>query len=191
MGREAGVLCWGKLSCSPDPGAICWGWCRFHLVYTSMQWPELLLYTALKHNNPLCYLSSLSHPFPSSPGPQALNPTLISLSLKPSPLFKCLPSTPFLSSLSICLSSSAFSPPLLPSTDHIPWVCAQPLGWWGGGYRCQCFDPMKADIQNRAADPATGHPGIWTTRLCVKPWIRKSRQVELDWYRAHHTAPGR
>lgn len=117
------MLCWGKLSCSPDPGAICWGWCRFHLVYTSMQWPELSLYTALKHNNPLCYLSSLSHPLPSSPGLRALNPALISLSLKPSPLFECLPSTHFsllYPSVSLPLPSLLpSSPPLITSLGFV------------------------------------------------------------------------
>lgn len=141
-----------------------------------MQWPELSLCTALKHNNTLHRLSTLSHSLPSSPGLRALKPALISRSLKPSPSSSASLQPHF--SL-LYPSASLPLPSLLPSTDHIPWVCAQPLAWWGGGYRCQCFDPMKADIQNRAADPATGHPSIWTTRLCVKPGIRKSRQVEL------------
>lgn len=70
------------------------------------------------------FLARLTH----SHLPQARRPLTQLSSLYPlnhPPLFKCLPSTPFLSPLSICLSSSPFSPPLLPSTDHIPWVlCA-------------------------------------------------------------------
>lgn len=118
--------------------------------------PSALPPAVFKHNNHLLHPPTLSHPLPSSPALQALNLARISLFLKPSPSVY----------LSVSLPHSLFS---LPSADHIPWVCALLLGWWGGGYRCQCFDPMKADIQNRATDPATGHPGIWTTWLCVKP----------------------
>lgn len=121
------------------------------------------------HNNRLFHPPTLAHPLPSSWAPQAPNLAHISLFpyalpplLQPSPP----PSNPILClSVSLSLIHSLFS---LPSADHIPWVYAVLFGWWGGGYRCQCFDPMKADIQNRATDPATGHPGIWTTWLCLK-----------------------
>lgn len=129
-------------------------------------------------NNPTTlfaiFLPRLTHSRPP-PALQALNPALISLSLKPSPSSNASLQPRF----SLLYPSVSLPLPSLPSTDHVPWVCVQPLGWWGGGYRCQCFDPMKADIQNRAADAATGHPGIWTTGLCVKPGNVKSRQAGL------------
>lgn len=110
--------------------------------------PFLALLASLSHqhfpplssnipNNRLLHPPTLSHPLPSSSALQALNLALISLSLKPSPSSPAsftpssLSLSLYLSLLSICLSLSPSLPlfiPLLPSTDHIPWVCARLLG---------------------------------------------------------------
>lgn len=136
-------------------------------------------------------LPCLTHSRPSSPALQALNPALISLFLIPSPYSPTSFNPIFLSLHPVYqfVSPPVFTPLLL-STNHIPWVCTLLLGWWGGGYRCQCFDPVKDDIQLQSYRSRHWAPWHLNDKALCKTSVRgpfpyslpaeniKSRQVE-------------
>lgn len=121
----------GETAPSPDLGPICRGSCRIHLVYTCTAWADARSHMstpAQPFNNPTTlfaiFLPRLTHsrpPTPTPPALQALNPALISLSLKPSPS-----SNASLQPRFSLLSPSVSLP--LPSLPFPPLHRSRPLG---------------------------------------------------------------
>lgn len=133
MGRDAQMLCWGKLSSISRPGP----YMLRILLYPSCLHVHCVgqtpLYCACSHVgtpaqpfNIVTTLFAIFLPCLTYSRPQPCRPlTQLSFTIPETiPLLKCLPSALFLSPLSVCLSST----PFLPSTNHVPWVFAQPLG---------------------------------------------------------------
>lgn len=149
-----------------------------------MQWPEPSLCTVPKHNNTLCHLFTLSRPLLSSPGPQALNPALFSLSLKPSPSLSASLQPHF----SLLYPSVSLSPrSLLPVITSLGFVRNHSADE-GEPIPASALILWKLISRTKLQIPPPGTMAFKRQGSVQNLGSGNLKTGEADWYRAHHTA---